>query len=57
MNLDEDTRAKVKSLLGQEPFHLFGWETIKRIAQNPRIQDIEQLRSCLERIIINRKMK
>ena len=57
MNLDEDTRAKVKSLLGQEPFHLFDWETVKRIAQNPAIQDVAGLRSRLERIIINRKMK
>jgi len=56
MNLDKETRKEVKTLWSNE-FKIFDWETVKRVASNPRVTSLDDLRKNLEKIIYRRLTK
>jgi len=51
-------RAELKKLWETEvPFQCFPWETIKRVASNPEVKSLDNLREILHKIVSNRKEK
>lgn len=59
MRMDTTTnRAELKKLWEtEEPFQCFPWETVKRVASNPEIKSLDNLREILHKIVRNRKDK
>jgi len=56
MNLNETNRKDAMDLW-KTKFPVFDWETVKRVAQNPRVNDIRELEETLNKIILNRVNK
>jgi hypothetical protein len=51
-------RTELKNLWETEdPFKCFPWETVKRVASNPEIKSLDNLREILHKIVSNRKEK
>ena len=51
-------RAELKKLwVSEDPFKCFPWETVKRVASNPEIKSLDNLREVLHKIVRNRKEK
>ena len=49
-------RTELKNLWETEdPFKCFPWETVKRVASNPEIKSLDNLRVILNKIVSNRK--
>jgi len=50
-------REELVKLWRTNPFQCFPWETVKRVASNPAIKDVEDLEMTLRKIVRNRRNK
>ena len=50
-------REELMKLWRTDPFQCFPWETVKRVASNPAIKDVEDLEKTLQKIVRNRRNK
>ena len=50
-------REDLMKLWRTNPFQCFPWETVKRVASNPAIKDVEDLEMTLRKIVRNRRNK
>ena len=50
-------REDLMKLWRTNPFQCFPWETVKRVASNPAIKDVEDLEIILGKIVRNRRNK
>jgi len=50
-------REELVKLWRTNPFQCFPWETVKRVASNPEIKDVEDLEMTLQKIVRNRRNK
>ena len=50
-------REELMKLWRTNPFQCFPWETVKRVASNPAVKDVEDLEKTLQKIVRNRRNK
>ena len=56
-NEREIAREERKNLWRTSPYQCFPWETVKRVASNPAVKDVEDLERTLQKIVRNRSKK
>jgi len=50
-------REDLMKIWRTNPFQCFPWETVKRVASNPAVKDVEDLQEVLQKIVKNRGNK
>ena len=53
----EIAREERMKLWRTSPFQCFPWETVKRVASNPAVKNVEDLETTLQKIVRNRSKK